>query len=277
MTPATVIAPNDLNIDLGLLTYEPEDVYHGQGRDYLGSHGLADFRLCPLLHYKDRLGLIPDVDRPSYLLGRGAHCRILEGKDEFSRRYAIGGPINPKTGKPFGVNTNAHAEWVAVQGKPVLTDEQAQLVESMAVGVAMNDSAVDLIVDGVAEGVVRADYCGVPCQIRVDWLNPRRGIVDLKTCDDLTYFETDARRYGYAYQMAFYRSVLAEVVNGLVPAHFIAVEKKEPFRCGVWRVTEDTLDQCARENAATIERLKECRRLGNWPTGYEEVRIFDAI
>lgn len=264
-------------IDLSILLHEPEAIYHARAGEYLSSHGLADFRRCPLLYYKDRLGLIPDVDRPSYLVGRGGHCRILEGRDEFSRRYAVGGPINPKTGKHYGANTNAFAEWAAAQGKPVLTDEQALLIESMAVGVAMNDSAVDLIVEGAAEGVVRTEYCGVPCQIRLDWLNPSRGIVDLKTCDDLTYFEADARRYGYAYQMAFYRGVLAEAIEQLVPVHLVAVEKKEPFRCGVWRVTEDTLNHCARENAAAIERLKGCDRLGEWPTGYEEVRVFDAI
>jgi len=100
--------------------------------------------------------------------------------------------------------------------------------------------------------------------------------VDLKTCDDLTYFEADARRYGYAYQVAFYRSVLAEVIKQSVPVHFIAVEKREPFRCGVWRVTEDALDQCARENADAVGRLKECRRLGVWPTGYEGIRVLDV-
>jgi len=268
---------HDVLIDLGVLTHESENAYHAKAGEYLGSHGLADFRKCPLLHHKDCLGLIEDVDRAAYLLGRGAHCRILEGKDQFSRRYAVGGPINPKTGKPFGANTNAFAEWAVAQGRPVVTSEQARLIENMAVGVAMNERAVELIIDGTAEGVLRADYCGVPCQIRIDWLNPFRGIVDLKTCDDLTWFEADARRYGYAYQMAFYRSVLAEVVKESVPVHFVAIEKKEPFRCGVWRVTEDTLDQCARENAAATGRLKECRRLGAWPTGYEEVRLFDAM
>ncbi|MCY2928199.1 MAG: PD-(D/E)XK nuclease-like domain-containing protein [Planctomycetota bacterium] len=268
---------DDIDIDLGVLIHEPEELYHSKADEYLGSHSLADFRRCPLLHFKDCMGLIPDFDRSAYLIGRAGHCRILEGRDPFSRRYAVGGPINPKTGKPFGSNTNAFAEWAAAQGRPVLTPEQAQLIENMAVGVAMSDRAVDLIVDGVAEGVVRADYGGVPCQIRIDWLNPHRGIVDLKTCDDLTYFESDARRYGYAYQMAFYRAVLAEVIQESVPVHFIAIEKKEPFRCGVWRVSEDTLAQCARENAAAIGRLKECRRLGAWPTGYEEVRVFDAM
>ena len=64
---------------------------------------------------------------------------------------------------------------------------------------------------GEPEGVVRADYCGMPCQIRMDWFEPHHGIVDLKTCDDLTWFEADARRYGYAHQLAFYRAVLAQV------------------------------------------------------------------
>ncbi|MFQ5720566.1 MAG: PD-(D/E)XK nuclease-like domain-containing protein, partial [Acidobacteriota bacterium] len=104
-------------------------------------------------------------------------------------------------------------------------------IEQMASGVAMNDEAVDLLLYGRAEGVVRTEYCGVPCQIRIDWVHPHRGIVDLKTCDDLTWFESDARRHGYHRQMAFYRAVLAQVLDGLlVPVHLIGVEKKEPGR-----------------------------------------------
>jgi len=182
----------DLHIDLGVLTHEPEDAYHAKAGEYLSSHMLADFRRSPLLYYKRRLGLIDDIDRPAYLLGRACHVRILEGRDRYQQMFAVGGPINPKTAKPYGANTNAFTEWAAAQGKPVLTAEQAQLIENMAVGVAMNEQAVDLIVDGEAEGVVRAEYCNLPCQIRIDWLNPHRGIVDLKTCDDLTWFEADA-------------------------------------------------------------------------------------
>ena len=67
--------------------------------------------------------------------------------------------------------------------------------------------------EGEAEGVVRAKYCDLPCQIRMDWFDAHQGIVDLKTCDDLTWFEADARRYGYAHQLAFYRAVLAQVIG----------------------------------------------------------------
>ena len=151
--------------------------------------------------------------------------------------------------------------------------------------------AVALLLFGRAEGVVRAEYFGTPCQIRIDWLHPHRGIVDFKTCDDLTWFEADARRYGYHKQMAFYRAVLMQaIVNSsvdcsepgdaavaAVPVHLIAVEKKEPFRCGVWRVSDETLAQAQRENEAAIRRLLACRQNGEWPTGFEEIRVLDVV
>jgi hypothetical protein len=36
--------------------------------------------------------------------------------------------------------------------------------------------------------------------------------------------------------MSFYRAVLAQVIDQLVAVHLVAIEKKEPFRCDVWRV-----------------------------------------
>lgn len=267
----------DLNIDLNILEAEPAEQYHAQAGRFLSSHQLLDFIRCPWLHRKKSVGLIEDTDSASYIIGRAAHVRILEGRDAYEAAFALGGPINEKTGKPFGAGTKAFADWAAIQGKPVLSHDQVDLVEQMASGVAMNDEAVALLLYGRAEGVARAEYCGTPCQIRIDWLHPHRGIVDFKTCDDLTWFEADARRYGYHRQVAFYRAVLAQALGGtLVPVHLIAVEKKEPFRCGVWRVGDDTLAQAQRENEAAIRRLLVCRERDEWPTGFEEIRVLDV-
>jgi hypothetical protein len=267
----------ELNLDLNMLVTEPAGQYHAQAKRFLSSHQLLDFIRCPWLHHKKAAGLIADGDSASYLIGRAAHVRILEGPDAYDAAFALGGPINEKTGKPFGAGTKAFAEWAEAQGKPVLSHEQVELVEQMAAGVGMNDEAVALLLFGRAEGVVRAAYCGTPCQIRIDWLHPFRGIVDFKTCDDLTWFEADARRYGYHRQMAFYRAVLAQALEGVqVPAHLVAVEKREPFRCGVWRVSDETLAQAQRENEAAIRRLLACRERGEWPTGYEEIRVLDV-
>jgi len=267
----------ELSIVLDLLITEPADQYHARSQEYLSSHQLMDFVRCPYLYHRKRVGLLEDRQSPAYLIGRAAHVRILEGQDEYRRQFAFGGPINPTTGRPFGANTKAFAEWAQAQAKPVLTQDQLDLIEQMACGVSMNDRAVDLLVYGQAEGVVRAEYCGVPSQIRMDWLNPHSGIVDLKTCDDLTWFEADAKRYGYHRQMAFYRAVLAQALGGqLVPVHIIAVEKKEPFRCGVWRISDETLAIAQRENQAAINRLQHCQQTDQWPTGYEELRILEV-
>ena len=262
---------------LGSIIQEPFSEYREKSKTHIGSHALADFRKCPALFFKKRQGLVPDEDRPAYQVGRGGHTLILEGRDAYEKAYAFGGPINPKTGQPFGSGTKAYSEWAEKQGKPVLTAEQNALVVNLANSVRSHSQASALLSDGIPEAVARVEYAGLLCQIRMDWFNPFSGIVDLKTCDDLTWFISDAKRYGYLYQLAFYRAVLAKVINRVLPVHLLAVEKKEPFRCGLWLVPEQTLDYAQRENEAALARLKECIESNSFPTGYEERRIFDSI
>jgi len=260
------------------LIREPAETYHARSGEFLSSHLLADFRKCPLLYHRKRCGLVPDNDRPAYLVGRAAHTVILEGMETFRQSFAVGGPVNPKTGRPYGSSTKAWAEWAQAQeGKEVLTDQQYDLVVQMADSVKLHSLAQELLSDGVAEGVVRADYCDTPCQIRMDWLNPHQALCDLKTVDNLDYFEADARRYGYCHQLAFYVAVLEQRIGLRMPAFFIAVEKREPFRAGVWRVTDDVLDHATRENEAAIRRLHQCQANGVWPSGYEDQRFFDYL
>jgi hypothetical protein len=220
---------------------------------------------------------VPDEDRPAYLLGRAAHALILEGLEVFGNQFAVGGPVNPTTGKPYGLYTKAYADWAAAQRKPVITDEQYDLIHNLRRAVRAHAVAVELLASGTAEGVVRTEYCGTACQIRMDWFDPQAGIVDLKTCDDLTWFEADARRYGYLHQLAFYRAVMNVAAGKTFPVNLIAVEKKEPFRCGVWLLDAGALDYAQKENEAAIERLKACQAANSWPTGYEERRVFDSI
>ncbi len=263
--------------DLSFLIRESAEVYHGQGKGFLSSHQLAEFRRNPLLFRKKELGLVKDEDRPAYLIGRATHALILEGREAFEQAYAVGGPVNPKTGEPFGSRTKAFQDWADAQGKPVLSDEQLALIENMNAAVFAHEHAAALLSNGIPEGVVRADYCDVACQARFDWLSPQRAIVDLKTCDNLDWLQMDARSYGYAHQMSFYRSLLACVSGVVVPVYLIAVEKREPFRCGVWRMSEEVLGIAQKENEEAIKRLKAYRERDHYPTGYEDIRVFDWI
>jgi len=257
------------------LIVESAEHYHAQAKENLSSHQLGDFRRCPQLYQQKKLGIISDEDRPAYLLGRAVHSLTLEGREQFESEYTVGGPINPKTGAPFGTGTKAFAEWAAAQTKEVLTESQYALTNFMAASVHGHRDAAELLASGVPERVVRTTYRDLPCQIRMDWFDTHAGIVDLKTCDDLTWFEADARRYGYGHQAAFYRAVLAQVIGIWVPFHFIAVEKKAPYRTGVWKASENTLSAKQRENEAAIERLKRCVELDQWPSGYDDRRVFD--
>lgn len=253
--------------------------YHTRSRngEFLSSHMLGDFRRCPQLYHRKITGEIPDVDSPAYALGRAAHCLILEGQAAFQAEYVVGEPINPKTGEAFGKSTKAYAEWLAGQTLEVIAPKDYGFIQKLRASVRNHTEAAALLAMGEAEGVVRTEYCGVKCQIRMDWFNPERGLVDLKTCDDLNWFEADARRFGYAGQLAFYRAVLRIVLGANVPVYIIAVEKKEPFRTGVWRISQELLDLVEVENAAAIDRLKICRQTGIWPTGYEEIRFMDTL
>jgi hypothetical protein len=147
----------------------------------------------------------------------------------------------------------------------------------MADGVRQHSTTGLILAIGAAERVARCQYADLPCQGRLDWFSPDWGIVDLKTCDDLTWFESDSRRFGYAHQLSFYRALVRELNGETVPVHIIAVEKKEPYRCGVWCLAPAVLDQAERENLAAMRRLQVCRTSDHWPTGYEDVRTFDYL
>jgi hypothetical protein len=141
--------------NLDFLIRETEAEYRQKAKTHLTSHALADFRRCPLLYWHEVQGLIPDEERPAYVLGRAAHVLILEGRERFDAEYAVGGPINARTGKPYGTNTQAYADWAAAQGKPVITEEQFALIVNLATGVRSHAIAAELLSDGVPDQIVR--------------------------------------------------------------------------------------------------------------------------
>ena len=263
----------------------PAEEYHRAARDgqFLSSHLLGDFRKSPKLYRKKMAGEMAQEETAAFLTGRAVHSLILEGRSAFDAEFLVtDGPVNPKTGEPFGKLTKAYKEWAAAQSKAVVSGEDFAFMLKLQQSVWSHPVAQTLLYDGVAEQTVRTAYCGEPCQIRMDWFRAdyegRPAICDLKTCETLDYFEGDARRFGYPQQMAFYREVLKTASGGAVEAdcYLIAIEKREPMRCGVWKLTEGILQSCAVENERAIAELRECRRANAWPTRTEELRILDV-
>lgn len=257
------------------LLFEPAEYYHEQSKSgkYMSSHLLADFRRSPLLYHKKILGQVEEKPCSAYSFGTAAHKLILEGRQAFDEEYVVSdGPINPKTGEAYGKTTKAYTEWLATQDRTVLSPEDFGLIAKMHAGVQANPVAEKILHNGMPEGVLRAEIEGVPCQIRMDWFGPA-GLVDLKTCAELRYFEHDINRFGYVGQLAFYRAVIAAVLGTEVPIYIVAVEKCEPYSAGVWQLSPYVLDEAHEVNVAALKRYKECRETNVWPTGYEHLRV----
>ena len=253
----------------------PAEEYHADARAgrFLSSHLLGDFRKCPLLYRMKTTGKAENEESAAFLLGRATHALILEGDKAYREQFAVSdGPVNPKTGTAYGRATKAYAEWAKGQTLPVLSTKEHGFILSLRDAVALHFDASRLLSGGFPEGTVRTNYEGEPCQIRMDYFSEKNGIVDLKTCDDIDFFTRDFRRYGYAYQLAFYRAILQEVSGHEYPVHVVAVEKREPRRVGVWRLFPLMLDEAEEQNRAAISYLHRCRAESRWPTGYEGVR-----
>lgn len=235
---------------------------------------LAAFRKCETLFLFNE----EREDTTAELVGHAAHALVLEGRAAYEARYSEEGPINPKTERPYGLDTKAMLEWQKDTGFTVLGAKNARVVEAIAESVRGHEEARKLLSGGVPELWIEARYHGIDCHGRLDFVTDNLEIVDFKTCQDLDKFEDDARRYGYANQLAFYRSLLAsrECVDTLeIPCFFMATEKSIPYRTGVWRIGQGVLGQAQNENEEAIDRLKECWTRQDFRTGFEAVRSFD--
>ena len=179
----------------------PATEYHEAARDgkFLSSHLLGDFRKSPKLYHKKMNGEIEPTESAALAIGRAVHVLVLEGRGKFNEEFLVtDGPVNPKTGEPFGKLTKAYREWAAAQTKDVVSGPDFAFMSKLRESVWAHPVARELLEDGIAEQTVRTQYCGEPCQIRMDWFRAdyegRPVICDLKTAADLTYFEGDARR-----------------------------------------------------------------------------------
>lgn len=253
---------------------EPAEDYHAKRSDYLTSHALLTFAESPRLYFRRRVGLASNPSGAAFEFGRAAHALVLEGDDAFDRRYVsdADAPINPKTGEKFGATTKTYKEWAAaVAPKTVLPESQIELCWALRRSVVEHDEASRLLSEGRPELVFRGEYRGVDCQIRCDWLRDDGVLVDFKTCDQLKYFERDARNYGYSRQLAFYRALVEIATGRRFNVYIIATEKREPYATCVYRLAG--LDAAQEANERDIERLLECWDTKVFPTGYEEERI----
>jgi hypothetical protein len=252
---------------------EPHDAYNEQRATHLTSTALKDYIKSPAIFRAKRDGTIPQRSSSAMDFGTAVHKYVLEGRREFERYYVVSdGPVNDKTGEAFGAQTKTHKAWrESVAPLEIISTADGARIEAMHASVHAHDEAAELLSNGTAEGVVRADLFGVASQARIDWYHFQRGLVDLKTTKDLDGFADQYDDLDYGVQAAFYQAVF-EAANGYAPDfHFVAIEKQAPYRCGVFRIGGDEMGSLRDRVERLVRDVAEAIDTETFPTGYEQV------
>lgn len=258
-----------------------EATYHADSPSrYMSSHQMAQFRASPFTWHQYATGKLKKPESPALAFGRAVHCHTLESREEWERRFCVSdGPINARTGLPFGRTSQKFQDFLKTQTKEVVTTVEYEQIQAMSEAVWSHKDAHELLAKGRPEGTIRIeDYYGLAVQARYDWFSPDYGIVDLKTTgDDLSWFEKACHDFGYAFQMSWYRGLLEHVTGEKFPVYMIAVTKTAPYIVGVFKYSEDILDQAEAENLKAIKEFLACRESGIYPTRFEETKLISRL
>lgn len=246
--------------------------YHAKGRSekIVSSHKIINFIKNQVLFAINEAG--PEREETaSMAIGSAVHKFILEGKEAFDAEYMIGGLINPKTGKAYGIDSDKQREYMAQMGKKIVSDELYADILDMYNNVKNHDLACQLLTGHIAEGVIRGEINGVRCQVRPDAINIF-GMTDLKTCDDLDFFEYDIKNYRYDLGSSFYNYAIGEATGILIPTYIVAVEKIKSHRVGVWEVSEHTMAKARHVIDLALEDMETARETGIYKSNFEEIK-----
>lgn len=185
-------------------------------------------------------------------LGTAAHAAIL---DDFDSLIAV----EPGFDKRSKKGKEEYERWaVGLNGKTIITPEQAELVAGMQAATEAHPIANDLLNQCYATEVeVFFDIDGLACKSKFDAMNGEEGlIVDLKTTQDASpkAFARQSANLLYHLQMAFYEQ--ASQIDDL-DMIVIAVENKPPHGVAVYRYGPEVLMQGAVMFSEAIDKWKE--------------------
>lgn len=200
--------------------------------------------------FKDQIdGIRKRKDTRSFMFGRAAHARFTDR--EFFDRIVSTGPVNPKTGKPYGADTNAYAEWSAANpGAIILSESEMNDLDYMDERMPAQVREIFADTNGVAESSVYQTIAGVAVKCRPDWIG-RGPIYDIKTIANIADAEKHISKFKYWFSHAWYRMVMKAETGASMPFKFVFAEKCPPYR---WRIVSIDADWIGQADA-TVDRV----------------------
>ena len=196
--------------------------------------------------------------------------------EKFLETYVVvDGPTNPKTGKPYGTDTKAYAEWRAMEEETPVSTERFNRFGQMAL--AFNRHAFIKSLDGherIRNVVLAAEVAGVSCLCRIDSLYVGDGsviAVDVKTTSDLCTFARSADAMHYREQQALLRCIMGRLWFDRPQTRIAAIEKGPLPRCGVFGVRDE--DDVADHVLSALRDYARSAETGVYGTKFEAPQL----
>lgn len=233
---------------------------------------LKDARTAAHIH--EALTGEPDKPTAAMVLGSALHARLLEMTTSAS--LIIDGPINEKTGRPYGVDTIAYESFAKSHpGKIILSGDGREQLDGMAEAVMRHSLASKLIeARGESELVMVWDDGKVRCKGRLDKYVPGLLAFDLKTTADASpaTWANAVNDYGYHVQAEFYRRGMEANKIGGTPFVFLVVENRPPYGVVLYEIEAESMAVAKHEVDRALAMVEACQRAGAWPGYAEEVQ-----
>lgn len=239
-----------------IIKNQSSEEYHDS--PYIGSTTAKLALKSPQLFSDKMNGVYKTDDKPYFQIGRLIHEMILE-PNEFAKRIVTSGPLNPKTGEPYGRATQKFSDWQIENNHLTMVESYIPLALSR-----MPESVCDIFTGGDAELSVYRDLSsGLRVKCRNDYI--KDGIIyDVKTCGDVDDYARDIARRGYYFSAAWYRMVMLEETGETHEFKLVFVEKSHPFRYKIVSLSDAYMEYADSKVADVLALLSDRQESGDW-------------
>jgi exodeoxyribonuclease VIII len=225
---------------------------------------LSLLKQSPRLFY-NRYELGQQVEStPAMKFGSLLHCMVLEPEQVLERYLVI-----PKMDMRFKDSKSVVAALMeANRGKETVSFEIFQQASIAAGYVRMHpefepftktpqliEKRIDFYVNGFA------------CRSKLDMVCPEQQVIwDVKTTQDASpgAFARSIADYGYHRQAAFYIEACQQEFGSVFRFLFIAIQKTEPWECGVYELGHDDLAKGYFEIQSLLDEYRKRKISNNW-------------
>jgi hypothetical protein len=238
---------------------QPDTEYHADS--HIGSTDAKLWLDSPQLFKDKQDGVVIRKDSRAFQLGRAGHLLFLQ-PGEFTKAISTG-PINEKTGKPYGPETSAYSSWATMNpGKIVLG--QRDLDDLNRMQDRMPAQIKDILRSGgVAESSYYLTLAGVAVKCRPDWIIDGT-IYDLKTIGSMADAEKHISKFKYWFSHAWYRMIVKAETGHSMPFRFLFAEKAPPYRWEVHDLPDDDISTSDAIVDRVLGEIAEAQRTGDW-------------